>query len=130
MNKVWTYIISRKLSAAELEELQTAGAGFVKSWTAHEVQLHASFEVYRERIIIVKVNESIHNASGCSIDKLVRFIKELEQQFKIELLNRMLVSYETAHGLEVASASQIKNLLSEKKLSPESIIYNTSAASE
>jgi sulfur carrier protein ThiS len=126
MSRVWAYIIGKKLSTEELNSLKDAGNLFVLSWTAHERQLTASFEIFKDRIIIVKVNEDVTGASGCSIDKLTRFIKEAEKQFSIELLNRLIVAYKNDNEVEVVHSSKIKELLSENKISENTVIYNTS----
>jgi hypothetical protein len=130
MNKVWTYVMSRQLSDHEIYELLRAGAEFVKGWTAHENKLSAHFEIVKKRILVITVNEDIHAASGCSIDKQLRFIKEMEGRFNVELLNRLLVAYKKGDEIEVAHSSQIKKLLSEKILNEETFVYNTSAGNE
>lgn len=130
MNRVWTFIISKPLSKEELNSLFELGQKFVLGWTAHEQQLTASFEIFEEKIIIVKVNEAITEASGCSIDKLTRFIKETEKQFSIELLNRLLVAYKTNKGVEIVHSSKIKELLEQTKISENTIIYNTSVSDQ
>lgn len=130
MNRVWTYIISKPLSKEELNSLSDSGKNFVLGWTAHEQQLTASFEIFGERIIIVKVNENITEASGCSIDKLTRFIKETEKQFSVELLNRLLVAYNTNSGIEIVHAAKIKDLLDQNKISETTIVYNTSVSNQ
>ncbi len=126
MSRVWTYIISKQLSEQELNSLKEAGKAFVLGWTAHEQQLTASFEIFKNRIIIVKVNEAITGASGCSIDKLTRFIKETEKQFGIELLNRLLVAYKNEDEVAVVHSSKIKEMLSQNMISENTSIYNTS----
>ena len=130
MNRVWTYIISRALSASELEQLQHAGEAFVKTWTAHEVQLHGSFSIFQNRIIVVKVNEDIHGASGCSIDKLSHFVKQAEKQFNIELLNRLLVAIQSKDGLQIVHSSKIKDMLQQGFINENTIVYNTAAGYE
>ena len=130
MNRAWTYIISRDLNTLELDQLLRQGQQFVKSWTAHEVQLHGSFEIFKKKIIIVKVNESIHEASGCSIDKLSKFIKNIEVEFNIELLNRLLVAIKNGEGIDIVHSSKIKELLQNGKLNQDSIIYNTAIANQ
>lgn len=130
MNRVWAYIISKSLSKEELNQLQQDGNEFVINWTAHENKLSASFEIMYQRIIIVKVNEAVHGASGCSIDKLTRFIKETEQKFKVELLNRLLVAYKIGETVEITSASNIKDLLSQNVISENTIVLNTALANE
>jgi len=130
MNKVWTYVISRELSDAELSELITKGTAFVNSWTAHENKLKAEFSIFKNRIIVIRVNEDVHGASGCSIDKLLRFIKEMQTQFNIELLNRLLVAYEGQQKVEVLTSAKISDLLQQGVLSASTIVYNTSVANE
>jgi hypothetical protein len=130
MNRAWTYIISKKLSETDLNNLLAAGKSFVTSWTAHDRQLSAEFDIFNERIIIVKVNEAATAASGCSIDKLTKFIKDIEAKFGIELLNRFLVAYNDGDELQITHASLIKELLADRRITPQSIFYNTAVLTE
>ena len=130
MNRVWTYIISKKLSEPELNALLESGKSFVSGWTAHENKLFASFDILKQRIIVVKVNEDISGASGCSIDKLTRFVVENESKFSVELLNRLLVAYKNGEEIEVVHTSKIKELLSLGLITENTLVYNTSAATE
>lgn len=130
MNKVWTYIISAPLGDVELDQLLKAGITFVEHWTAHDVKLNAEFKIVKKRIVVVKVNEDVTNASGCSIDKLTRFIKLTETLFGIELLNRFLVAYKNQDAIEVVHATKIKELLQQGVISENTLVYNTSVANE
>ena len=130
MRKVWAYLSSKALSETECKALLEAGNHFVSNWTAHETKLEAQFEIFKNRIIVVSVDESAHNASGCSIDKLLRFVKDAEKQFGIELLNRLLVAVDAGTNIEVYKSSQIPALLAEGKLNASSSIYNTSVSTE
>jgi len=125
MGRVWIYIISKALSSKELLELNTLGEAFVKGWTAHEQKLNGSFEIFKNRIIIVKVNEDVHGASGCSIDKLTRFIKEIENKFSVELMNRLLVAIKVSDEVEICHSSKIKELLLSNSINENTTIYNT-----
>ena len=111
MNRVWTYLINKNLSSEELQNLNLKGNAFVSEWTAHENKLTASFELFKSRIIIVKVNETVTEASGCSVDKLLRFIKLCEQEFNIQLLNRLLVAINLNNEIQAIHSSEIKTLL-------------------
>jgi hypothetical protein len=130
MNRVWTYVISQSLPPEALAELKAAGDAFVSSWSAHENKLAASFDIFKNRILVVKVNEDVHGASGCSIDKLTRFIKETETRFGIELLNRFLAAYQSGNDVEVVHASKIKEMLAKDVISENTLIYNTAVANE
>lgn len=130
MNRVWTFIISKALSDNELSLITEAGTKFVTGWTAHEQKLSATFKIYKNRIIIVKVNEEVIGASGCSIDKLTHFIKQLEIEFNIELLNRLLVAYKSGNEVSVVHSSKIKELLQANIINENTIIYNTSVLNQ
>jgi hypothetical protein len=130
MNRVWVFIISEKLSSEKLVAIEDAGASFVRSWTAHDKCLSARFEIFRERVIIVSVNEEVASASGCSIDKLTRFVKELEKVHGIELMNRMLVAYKKDDAVEVVPVSEISELLHNNSIGPNTIVYNTAIANQ
>ena len=72
MNKIWTFVIGKNISRAELDSLRTRGTEFVKNWTAHDHPLDASIEIVKDRLVCVTVNAQTYAASGCSIDKLTR----------------------------------------------------------
>lgn len=122
--RIWIYTLSRPLEAPEIEELKSLCRQFVSGWTAHEISLDASYELYKDRLLIFKVNEAKYNASGCSIDKQLRFVKELENKFKVELLNRLLVAYEANGGVEVVKQSAVPGLLDAHALNENTIVFN------
>ncbi len=130
MNRAWTYIINKSLSVDELSLITEAGTEFVTSWTAHEQKLMGSFEIYKNQIIIVKVNEQVTSASGCSIDKLTHFIKKIETQFNVELLNRLLIAYKSKDDVSVVHSSKIKELLQTNIINENTIVYNTSISNQ
>jgi hypothetical protein len=122
--RIWIYTLSNVLSADQLHDFNNRCQNFVSAWTAHDVSLDASYELYENRLLIFKVNEDKYNASGCSIDKQVRFVKELEQAFSVELLNRLLVAYENDSKVIVIKASQMSELLASKSINENTIIFN------
>ncbi len=122
--RIWIYTLSKELSSEQLVDFKNRCQDFVSHWTAHKVSLDASFELFQNRLLIFKVNEDKYNASGCSIDKQVRFVKELEQAFSVELLNRLLVAYESRGTIEVVKQSQIGDLLSSGKINENTLVFN------
>ena len=122
--RIWIYTLSNKLTNEQLVDFKNRCQTFVTGWTAHDVSLDASFELYQNRLLIFKVNEEKYNASGCSIDKQVRFVKELEGAFSVELLNRLLVAYENNNQVEVVKASQIKELLADNIISGNTLVFD------
>lgn len=121
---IWIYTLSNQLTTEQLIDFNDRCQIFVTGWTAHDVSLDASYELYKNRLLIFKVNEDKYNASGCSIDKQVRFVKELEKLFSIELLNRLLVAYENNSEVEIVKSSQLPDLLASKTINENTIVFN------
>jgi len=129
VEKVWIYVLSRELNVQEIEQLAFNCKNFVDSWTAHEQKLNARFEIYKSRLLVFRVDETAYNASGCSIDKLLRFVKEQEKQFNLELLNRLLVVMEADGALLISHSSKIKDLLEKKAINEDTLVYDTAVSS-
>jgi hypothetical protein len=127
--KIWIYVLSKELNEEQLKLFLQNCQDFTSSWTAHDVPLSAGFELYKNRLLIIKVDESAYNASGCSIDKLQRFIQAQEKEFNIELLNRLLVALDTGEGLMIVHASKIKELLSTAVITGDTLVYDTAISS-
>src|SRR5580692_5682857 len=98
---VWVYQSDRKLTEGEAQQIQIELDNFAKNWTAHNNQLRAKAEVRYNRFLVLIVDESQAGASGCSIDKSVNFMKQVEQQFGINLFDRFNLAYRS--GSEILS---------------------------
>ncbi|MBP7808457.1 MAG: hypothetical protein KA163_04140 [Bacteroidia bacterium] len=127
--KIWIYVLNKELTASEMQQFISNCETFVGSWTAHDVKLEASFEIYKDRLLIMKVDESAYNASGCSIDKLMRFVQLQEKEFGLELLNRFLVALDVDDSIVIVHSSKIKELLTRFVISEHTSVYDTTITS-
>lgn len=123
-SRIWIYQSDRELSETEIAKLETQLNQFAQSWTAHNQQLKAAAQIAFNRFIILLVDESQAGASGCSIDKSVRFIKDVESEFNINLFDRFSTAYFDGNEIKTASREQFENLLREGKVNAETIVFN------
>lgn len=93
--RVWLYQANRFLSNDEVNTIESKGRVFVDSWNSHGALMDASIEVRYNRVIVVAADEEQAKASGCGIDKSVRFIQELGSQLGIDFFQRTQVLYKT-----------------------------------
>lgn len=103
---------------------------FLKSWSAHGVQLSASFEILHNHIIIIKADEKQFTASGCSIDKQVHFMQYIEKQTGLNFFNRMLLAFEKEGKFFIYPSSKTNELLENGILNEDSPVYNLTVSSE
>ena len=123
-SRVWVYQSDKKLSDSEAEQVQIQLDNFAKSWTAHNNQLKAKGEVRYNRFLILTVDEGQAGASGCSIDKSVHFIKHLEQQFNINLLDRFNLAYREGNEVLSAPRHDFENMLKQGSINTNTIVFN------
>ena len=95
-SRVWIYQSGREFSPAETEQIKSKAEAFVSQWTSHDQLMKACIEVFHNRFVVVCVDEKTAPASGCGIDKSVKFIQQLEKDLTVSLLDRMNVAYRTA----------------------------------
>jgi hypothetical protein len=126
-SRVWVYQSDRKLTDAEALQAQVYLDNFTKSWTAHNNQLKAKAEIRYNRFFVLIVDESQAGASGCSIDKSVNFMKQLEQEFGINLFDRFNLAYRDGEEVLSVPRQQFETLLKEGKITTETIVFNNLA---
>lgn len=123
-SRVWIYQSDRELTASEAQEAQVLLDNFTRNWTAHNNQLLAKAEIRYNRFLILFVDESHAGASGCSIDKSVHFMKQLEHHFGINLFDRFNLAYRDGDAIKSAPRQQFENLIKEGKINSDTIVFN------
>jgi hypothetical protein len=94
-SRVSVYQSIREFSKNEITQLRNKTEGFLFEWTSHGKMMNACIDIFHNRFIAVCVDEKTTSASGCGIDKSVKFIQQLESDFggNTSLLDRMNVAY-------------------------------------
>ena len=129
-SKIWIYTIHPNLNEQIEADLSVELTEFCKQWTAHNRELRAFFKIIQHTILIIGVDEHLNPASGCSIDKSVHFLEELEKKYTVEFFNRMLFTYiDQENNFCTHTRTQFENLIQENKITHQTKIVNTLALS-
>lgn len=126
-SRVWIYQADRQLTDDETAEIEQYLNAFAISWTAHNHQLLAKGEVRYNRFLILIVDEAQAGASGCSIDKSVRFMKDLELRYNINLFDRFNLAYRSGNEVLSAPRGQFEELIQQGVITPDTIVFNNLA---
>lgn len=129
-SRVWVYQSNRELTDNEIEKLNSLTEEFISSWTAHNVHLKASYETRYRRFLILSVNEKEVNASGCSIDKSVHFIKGIERLFDISLLERMIFAFKSDGKVQACSRKEFEELVRLGEVNDQTLVFNNLVSSK
>lgn len=91
--RVWVYQSNRPFTPDEIESLNRQLGNFARQWVSHNQLLKAGAQVVFDRFVVLMVDEGQLGAGGCSIDRSVAFLKDLQAQYGMDLFDRMLFSY-------------------------------------
>jgi hypothetical protein len=123
-SKIWIYQSNRKFSEEEVQAIETDLQAFLDNWESHGTGLESSFQLKYQRFIVIAVNQEVQAATGCSIDKSVQFIQQLEQKYQVELLDKMNVTYKTGEHIAHKTLLDFKKMAKEKAVSEHTIVFN------
>ncbi|WP_395053831.1 ABC transporter ATPase [Flavobacterium sp.] len=123
-SKIWIYQSSRKFSEDEIATINEDLQIFVENWSAHGTSLEASFQIKYNRFIIIAVNQEVQAATGCSIDKSVEFIQNIEQKYSVDLLDKMNVAFKQGEFVTYKTLLEFKKLAKDKSVSENTIVFN------
>lgn len=109
-SRIWIYQSNREFTSSEVELIKIKSEEFAAQWTSHDQLMKACIEIFHNRFIVVCVDEKTAPASGCGIDKSVKFIQQLEKDFSISLLDRMNVAFRKEGKIYSSPIAELKNL--------------------
>jgi hypothetical protein len=123
-SKIWIYQADRILNPEEVALTEKKALEFTDQWAAHGSPLQASFKILHQRFLVLAVNETFNQASGCSIDSSVNFIKNLEHLFGVNFFDRTKVAFIHNHEVFIETLANLKNSIREGKINANTLTFN------
>lgn len=123
-SRVWIYQSNRSFTDTELENIKAKLDIFIENWTAHGSDLQASYTIEYKRFIVIALNQNMNKATGCSIDDSVRFIQQLENEYAVDLMDKMNVSYKQGDFVAYKTLTDFKKMAKERAVSKNTIVFN------
>ncbi len=123
-SRVWIYQANRSFTEQELSEIQERLHVFLENWTAHGSNLETGYVIEYKRFIVIALNQSLNSATGCSIDASVHFIQQLEQDYNVDLMDKMNVSYKQGDYVAHKSLLDFKKMAKDRAISKNTIVFN------
>ena len=122
--RVWVYQASRPLTEAELTAAAPALTQFVADWTSHGRALRAGAAFFHNYFLVVGLDESQAGASGCSIDASVHFVRNLEQQLNLNLLDKSQLAFLVDGAVRLLDRRELRAAVAAGTLSAQSRYFD------
>ncbi len=123
-SRVWIYQADKKLSAEEKAYILNKGKEFTSTWAAHGNELTAGLFVELDYFIIIVLDEMMEAASGCSIDKSMRLILDLQNELGVSFTNRLISALYMDGEVILMPYNEIKMALEGGKINVDSQVFD------
>ena len=128
--RVWVYKCAHAFTPEQRALILARGHAFTSTWAAHGSALDACVDVLHDRFVVIAVDEEQAMASGCSVDKSVRFIQDLERELGVQVTDRMVLWYEAPDGPRAARVPDVPALLLSGELTADTIVFDDLVATK
>ena len=122
--RLWIFEADRKIGCDEGNTVVDGLDEFLEQWTAHGQGLFAARDWKYDRFIFVAVDQSAAGASGCSIDALYRFIKDLGNRLGASFIGNQDVSYRDGDRSLRVSREEFSRLATSGEVGPDTIVFD------
>ena len=124
-SKVWVFQSSSEISASLLQNISNDSKDFLEQLNSHGRSLKSSFKLIYNHFLIIAVENSKIEISGCSIDTITRFVKNLELKYNLSFFDRLIVKYKKNNeNIKSASLNEFKTICKTKMIDDDITVFN------
>jgi len=123
-SRIWIYQSNKTFTNEETTKIKTLINNFIQNWNNHGEGLKASCIIKYNQFIVLAVDENHKSASGCSIDSSVHIIKKIEQEFQVNLFDRMQTAFKDNATINTVSIADFQKYAKENKITANTIVFN------
>ena len=122
--KIWIYPSSRKFYSSEIEEIENKIKNFIENWKSNDDEFKASYKLLYNRFIILFASDENSPLTNPDIDASVTFILGLQEEYQVELLDKMNACFKQGEFVQYKELKDFKKLLKNKAITAKSIIFD------
>lgn len=122
--RLWIYQISRSLNENESDFVRETTEQFLSQWQAHGEDLKAAFKIEYHQFLVISVDESFSQASGCSIDASVHLIKVLEKELSASFMTTSQVAFLVEDEINLYPFNKLKEQVNNNVIQPQTKVFD------
>jgi hypothetical protein len=123
-SRVWIYQSSRLFTISEAFRLEGMLNAFVSAWDSHGVPVKGYANLFYGQFIVLMADETASGVSGCSTDGSVRLMKQIEQEFQVQLFDRLLLAFLIKDKVQLLPLSQIEFAVENQFITEDTLYFD------
>ena len=92
-SRVWVYQSNRNFTLNETLEIEELLQSFTANWNSHGSPVKGFANLFFGQFIIFIADETATGVSGCSTDSSVRVVKNIEEDYQVQLFDRQTLAF-------------------------------------
>lgn len=125
--RIWVFGSDKPLTGAVVDSLLAEVDSYLDQWKAHGFPLRAARDWRDDRFLIIGIDPTVEQASGCSIDGLFRSLQQMQKTTGAQLVGGGRVYYRDASGATHAVArDEFATLTASGKVGPQTPVFDMS----
>lgn len=123
-SRVWVYQSHRAFTLTEAIEIEELLVNFTANWNSHGSPVKGFANLFFGQFIIFTADETATGVSGCSTDSSVRIVKNIEQDYKVELFDRQLLAFATNERIQCVPLSALNYEIDNEIITADTLYFN------
>ena len=123
-SRVWIYQCNRLFTISEALEIEELLEEFTKTWLSHGAKVTGNANLFFGQFIILIADETATGVSGCSTDSSVRLIKNIEQDYNVNLFDRQTLAFVIKERVQLLPLSQLNYAIENSFIDAETFYFN------
>ena len=123
-SRVWIYQASRLFTLSEALAIEELLEAFASSWKSHGTPVKGYANLFFGQFVILMADESATGVSGCSTDSSVRLIKQIEQQYGVNMFDRTTLAFVIKEKLQLLPMNQLKYAFEQNFINADTLYFN------
>jgi hypothetical protein len=123
-SRVWIYQSSRLFTLSEALAIEELLNDFTDKWLSHGTPVKGVGYLFFGQFIILMADEKATGVSGCSTDSSVRLIKDIEQQFGVNMFDRTTLAFVVKDKVQLLPLSQLQYAFDNRFIDSYTLYFN------
>ncbi len=123
-SRVWIYQCNRLFNLDEALQIEELLEDFTKTWLSHGAKVKGYANLFFGQFIILIADESATGVSGCSTDSSVRLIKNIEQDYNVNLFDRQTLAFVLKERIQLLPMDQLDNAIADEFINADTLYFN------
>ena len=127
--RLWVFNTGEAISPDMRERLQREVENFLAGWAAHGADLSAGFRIVEDRFLLVGVDQDVTAPSGCSIDAMTRFLRDLGREINFDILDAPPCCYREGEEVRCVSRQHFAELAESGEVTGSTTVFDLTVTS-